>query len=68
MVDNRYPPDPSAYPDTLTVRGWDQYRARWGISAPKRCRCGGGGWFVMDADQGHPNFAKLVRCERCNHR
>jgi len=66
MVDTT--PDPAAFPDELTVRGWDRYRARFGIPAPRRCRCGGTGWFVMDVDRDHPNFAKLIRCERCNHK
>ena len=54
------------FPDELTVRGWDRFRAaQLHNRPPKRCQCGDVGWFVKDCTDEHP-FCTLVRCPLCN--
>ena len=64
----RYDPNKvHAFPASLTVRGYEQYRAgHYGIKAPVRCRCGDVGWFTRDVQRDHEDFGKLIRCGRCN--
>ncbi len=54
------------YPDELTPKGWDRFRAAaYGQRPPIRCQCGGAGFMLNDVEQGHPLWCVPVPCPRC---
>jgi len=58
--------NPKAWPEEITVRGWERYRAHFGIKPPIRCRCGDVGFIVKDVPVRHPDFGRLYPCPDCS--